>query len=266
MRYSGYNRLLILCPTYGRRTLLRNSLACFLAQRYPKDCATMLIYDDAGQYPYAEVPIFQEYVNELKGTDKSVLIGNVWLASHKKRCNHLSHKYNIMLQMAETMEIKYDIAVVWDDDDIYLPYHLYYINHAAQAYPHAVGWQQQMVLSLYTGQPELEKSDGRFHGCLAAQREFLVNTGGWPQTKHETFDQQMIAKVKPAKYITPDPTYCFRWNSTAAPHVQHYMGGPDPEAWWAKYPLVEQGMFSDLMPEMDAETKRIYAQFPTVPN
>lgn len=38
------------CPTYKRPHMLRNSLACFLAQDYPKDRCELIILDDAGQY------------------------------------------------------------------------------------------------------------------------------------------------------------------------------------------------------------------------
>lgn len=258
-----YRKMLVLCPTYGRRKLAENAAACFLAQQYPAMHRTMLIYDDLGQWPHAEEPV--EMLCTMGVGHMTVELGKIWLASFNKRCPHLAHKYNLMLQMAGDIGIEWDVAVVWDDDDIYLKEHLSEINtqydvaiskglsNPSGAHPTAVG-------SLYTGSLAVEGASGRFHGALAVSRHWLESNDGWVQTKRETFDQEMLAAVRPYQYIPSCGfTYIFRWNSTNAPHAQHVMGQKDPEKWWDDMKIADPRTHTEFVPTMDEETKKLFS-------
>ena len=94
--------LCCLMPTYGRPSLVQNAIACFLAQDYPAKRRRLLILDDAGQIAPQE--------------------GDGWsLCSTPIRMPTLIAKYAAL----EAVDAGWaDAFVIWDDDDIYLPWHL----------------------------------------------------------------------------------------------------------------------------------------------
>ncbi len=95
-------KLCCLMPTYGRPTLVQNALACFMAQDYPAELRRLLIFDDAGQ------------ITPQDSDGWSVRATSV-------RMPNLAFKYVIL----ETIDAGWaDAFVIWDDDDIYLPWHL----------------------------------------------------------------------------------------------------------------------------------------------
>lgn len=87
-----------LCPTYGRFTLLRQSLACFLAQQYePKE---FIILNDHPQ------PISCDYPG-------------VRVVNAETRFPNMGQKRQALLELARG-----EWACQWDDDDFYLPWHV----------------------------------------------------------------------------------------------------------------------------------------------
>ena len=99
--------ILCLCPTYGRPRLVANALACFLAQDYPEEKRRLVILDDAGQIPASQA--------------------DGWaVISMPVRYNSLPDKYNALLSMERVLRpnSRWDAVAVWDDDDIYFPWHL----------------------------------------------------------------------------------------------------------------------------------------------
>jgi len=88
-----------LCPTWGRFELLRDAVACFLIQDYP--FATLMILNDA--------PV------ELKSLD----LEYIRIINYGKEFATLGEKREFLLNMAESRLIAH-----WDDDDLYLPWHL----------------------------------------------------------------------------------------------------------------------------------------------
>ena len=87
-----------LCPTYGRYGMLRQALACFLAQAYePKE---LIILND---HP---TPIRCDYPG-------------VRVVNAPERYVGLGRKRQALLDLAEG-----EYAAHWDDDDLYLPWHL----------------------------------------------------------------------------------------------------------------------------------------------
>lgn len=246
-----------LCPTYRKPECLRNSLACWLAQNYPRDRCELLIHDSANQF-----------ANQS---------GESWkLASLRVRPPSLPAKYNAMIAAADP---RTDVFVVWDDDDVYLPRHI--ASHVAALVPpfgddalDAIHCRQQWskpreVLSTYTGQPMIESAAGRFHGSIAIGADLLRSIGGWPLTLRADFDQQIIATLHRARVpadpinIAP-PSYVFRWGSTGVYHSQHVMRDPADETWYARVPDISHQRDSEpikLTPKMDAETTSLFVRF-----
>lgn len=217
-------KLLCLCPTFGRtRSLLENSLACFVTQEYPVEDRRLLFYDDGGN--------ISAMSDETEG----------WrLMRDDRRQPTLPMKYNAML-VTEAAFFDYDAVVVWDDDDIYLPHHLSAIAGVLKTN----SWSHPLqVLSTYGTEPgevpRLESAAGRFHGSLAIRRDLLTNIGGWIQTPRADFDQQQIAACQdiagdPGR---PDrdqpPSYIFRWQDSGDSHCQGIMRGPENTDWYER--------------------------------
>jgi hypothetical protein len=235
-------KIAALMPTYGRPRLVANALACFLAQDYPAENRRPLILDDAGQ------------IAPQSGAD-----WEVW--STGKKFPSLPAKYKFLVDRAN--EWSADAYSVWDDDDIYLPWHL--PSHA-QALANA-GWSHpSKAWSLYTGSLALESATGRFHGALAVRRDFAERVGYWDNSTRCDYDQQIMGRLfllsPPGR---PDldnpPSYVYRWGSTHADHCSGRCRGPDDATWYTQTPITEAGQVGHLTPRMDAETKAIYRHF-----
>ena len=90
-----------LCPTFGRFERLRDAVACFLAQDYAGEKHLLILND-------APVPVV------LGAECVPVTVINA-----PARYATLGHKRQALLEMAAT-----PLVAHWDDDDLYLPWHL----------------------------------------------------------------------------------------------------------------------------------------------
>ncbi len=104
-----------LCPTYGRFERLRDAVACFLLQDYP-GARRLLILNDAT----APIRLASARNSELhppyggQAQNRRVDVFNA-----PARFATLGHKRQALLDAAQT-----PLVAHWDDDDIYLPWHL----------------------------------------------------------------------------------------------------------------------------------------------
>lgn len=235
-------KIAALMPTYGRPRLVANALACFLAQDYPAEKRRLLILDDADQIaPQADVN------------------WEVW--STAKKFPSLPAKYAFLVDRAN--EWGADAYSVWDDDDIYLPWHL---SAHAQALSSA-GWSHpSQAWSLYTGSLALESAAGRFHGALAVRRDFAEQVGYWGSSTRCDYDQQImgrLSRLSPPGQPDLDslPGYIYRWSSTHADHCSARCREPDDATWYSETPITEAGQVERLVPRIDAETTAIYRHF-----
>lgn len=205
--------VLCLMPTYGRTSeLLANALACFEWQDYDRSRLRLTVFDDEG---------FLDRQTSPMGWNVSTMV---------ERRRNLGRKYNEMVAGDNWA----DAFCVWDDDDIYLPWHVSSVVAALTSSP----WAHPVnVWSTYTGRPELENAAGRFHGSLAVRK----SCASWVDTLSADFDQQMLAKLAmtnggPGR---PDrdapPSYVFRWADTGSHHCQAYMRSATDTTWWDAY-------------------------------
>jgi len=219
-----------------------NAVECFLRQTY-KD-SFLLVYDDTGHF--------------------NPVCGQGWiLMSSNGRHSTLSEKYNHMVQQAG----RADIFVVWEDDDIYLPWHIE-ANVQALEERGAMWAHPSQAWALTTGKPVLERVGGNMHASLVMRREAVGDIGGWPNTKRADFDLQLLAQLR-RRYGAPadpvllhKPSYMFRWGSTGTFHGQSFGSGPSDETWYEKAAL--QTPYAgprDVVPCLDQETAGIYATF-----
>jgi hypothetical protein len=224
---GGVMRFLCLCPTYGRPPfLIENAIKCFLDQTH-KD-ATLLIYDDLGNYP-SNMVWFCDHPSQQAG---------LWSTSD--RSPGIVAKYNRMLDLPfirdELERGVYDAIALWDDDDVYLPTHLE--QHAKALENHELSYPSE-VLSTYTQKVETEKSGGRFWASLAIRMKSFSDIGGFVETERADFDQQSLSKFR-KMLSTGDPcehggpTYVFRWGDTRVSHSQWHMRSPDDTSWYSR--------------------------------
>ena len=241
-------KLACLCPTYKRPQMLANALACFLAQGYPPDRCKLFILDDAGQI------------------DPGFFMANRWqIGTTSVRYDNLSDKFNQLARIASDLFPDPDGYVIWEDDDVFLPWHLDQIGRAFNSGVRF--WQPRTVFSNYAkprGEVQIEETGGRFHSSWAYRRDLFLEVGGYPQTSRLDFDQQMGAKCRAADSDPqiwkrlPDfyPSYVYRWGS--GPWNGSQAAEEGYAAFWEKLGALPCEPVTELVPAFDEETKLLY--------
>jgi hypothetical protein len=178
---------------------------CFLRQDYPPDRCELIVLDDAGQY-----------VSQSHTTPKS------WhLVSVARRFATLGEKRNASAAFASA---DVDALVVWDDDDIYLPWALR--AHAA-ALEKAPWSRPSQVLVENQGAMRLKSraSNGLFHPAWAFTREAFRQVRGYPFMQSGQ-DQGLARLFQQAALPTCDaielgfsPFLFYRWGSSKSYHL-----------------------------------------------
>jgi len=227
-----------LCPTYGRFERLRDAIACFLLQDYPNK--RLLVLNDA------PVPLVLEPSPRLC----------VSVVNSVKRFETLGHKRQALLEMADT-----SLVAHWDDDDLYLPWHISQCVHAMDSINHEPGYwtAKAMILNenvmrqvrmvkprgawwaLGPNLPALPSGEGRgkgsfsikgpchnvFEGQVVFDREEALRLGGYPP-KVSGQARALIEKFQEAgKFLRFDPwpyiSYVYRWGDG----LHHISGSGD---------------------------------------
>ena len=210
-----------LCPTFRRPKLLRNAIECFLSQDYPADRRELIIVDDDDAYENLEYKTPR---------------GNYRVISHSRAYSSLTEKYNAIAGIAEG-----EVFAVWEDDDVYLPWHLS-SNVECMGRSLNIPWlsKSKRVFSTYGNRFQVEESTGRFHASLVFNRVAFEKVGGWPNTKRADFDQMFIQSfIKNVSVCDPTergakPSYCFMWEQSNCYHGQSFMRSPDDEEWYSR--------------------------------
>lgn len=236
-------KIACLMPTYGRRRgVVANSIELFLRQSHP-DKSLLGLEDGAATTGRQGHP-------------------PLWcLTSWTIRLGSLPTKYDVMWSPKTA-----DAYAVWDDDDVYLPWHLE--AHAAVLLEH--GWSKpSRVWTTSSGHLEQEAADGRFHGSIAIRRELLERVGGWRGVMPDgewgraDFDQRMLwalgrlgAPGDPCQVA--EPSYVFRWADAGSQHCQGLMRSPEDQSWYRRMQPGEP--LTGITPELDASAVGILAR------
>jgi hypothetical protein len=236
-----------LTPTYGRPSMVRNTLGLFNLQALaPGDSAHLVFFEDAGQLTYQLGEAGHGKTYEVRTADH-------WIP--------LPEKYNRLLDDLGGIDRDPRITyVVWDDDDVYLPDHLWRIGELLRRQPGAYWAHPSRVYSTYGidpyhQAPRIECAKGRFHGTLAVRGELLYRLGGWPETDLATFDQQMLAAC--GAWICADtcpehavPTYVYRWGDTQRWHAS----GSIDNGKYRRPEIQEPPAHGEIVPALDLST------------
>jgi hypothetical protein len=221
-------------PTYGRPALVQSSIACFLAQDHPPTQRRLLILDDAGQ------------IEPQQGDGWTV-----W--STPVRAELLPAKYAELVRLDAGWA---DAFVIWDDDDIYLPWHL--SAHAAAL--QSAQWSHPAeVWSLYTGLLELEPAAGRFWAAAAVRKDLLAAVQGFVQTRAMNFDQLNLGAWhrqggEPGRPVPP--SFVYGWGRSK--HCSSLSTGPLDTRWYGLNQMMQTGRVGRLNAAMDSQTKKVY--------
>lgn len=164
-------RISCICCTYKRPVELANMIACFEAQDY--DDRELIIIDDAGQY-------------------EPLTVSGKWqLHSYTVRMNTLGGKRN-----QSAIKATGDILSVWDDDDIYLPWHLSTIAKTFEGQAESVAIPSQVWIHR-RNQPLRLKTGikGMFHGAWSFSHELFDRVGGYTEMQSGQ-DQDLLRKFR----------------------------------------------------------------------
>lgn len=244
-----------LCPTYGRPSLVANAYSLFLAQSLDAgETAEFVVFDDANQIQSIAVqPVGSLGSNGLRTA--RVVTADRWIP--------LPRKYNRLLAaiggVVDSPSVTY---VVWDDDDVYLPWHLDTVGRCLQAgqwaHPSSV-WSTYGTDPLQGQSPREEDASGLFHGALAIRGDALAAVDGWPATDQADYDQQMLGRLRKQLGPPADPvrlrprSYVYRWADTQRWHCS----GTISEGKYDQPPLQELGVVQILRPQRDAATEAL---------
>ena len=172
----------------------------------------------------------------------------------------LPSKYDFLVFQADRWGA--DAYCVWDDDDIYLPWHL--IAHAESL--STAGWSHpKYVWTLF---PDLAKelAARRFHAALAIRRDYAVRVNYWGKSTACGYDTQLLdrlAEIAPCGYCDTwrQPSYVSRWSSTGADHCSGRYRNAEDTTWYTDTPISQPGYVTELKAQMDDETAKISSYF-----
>ena len=198
-------KLACICCTYARPQLLEQAVYSYCMQNYPDDRCELIVLDDAGQY-----------VSQSHSTPK------VWhLISIRRRFRTLGEKRNASAALASPSA---DAYVVWDDDDIYLPWtlraHAAALERAPWSLPSVV-----LVEEAETYRLRSRRTRRLFHPAWAFLRDAFRQVGGYPfmqsgqdQGLASRFEQAGIGKADPLA-LGFAPYLVYRWSTTGSWHL-----------------------------------------------
>jgi hypothetical protein len=217
-------KIACLCPTYFRANCLFDAIYCFLKQNHTDK--HLLILDDTGSY--------QNF--KYKGVE---------VVSVPTTFRTLPEKYNAMVGMTPPDA---QICAVWEDDDLYLPWHLKSISSTLELFRGPVAYHHDTVMSDDGEKMRTEPVGGRFHASLAFNRECFEETGGWKVTPEASFDLQFISRLTPfIQRSYQEPSYYFRWGRSDGYHGQSAMVGYHDKEWTEKARSNLQQVHKDKM-------------------
>lgn len=193
-------KIAAICCTYKRPALLAEAIECFVRQDYPAENRGLIVLDDAGQY----------------GNQR----GDGWrVVSLPMRFRTLGEKRNAS---AALVSPDVDAYCVWDDDDIYLPWHM---SAAAAALADADYTIPTVIYSDKRNRLERKANQYLFHGAWAFRREAFDRVCGYPFMQSGQ-DQGLLKRFKSANLrradsiqYDPRPSYVYRWYTAHSQHI-----------------------------------------------
>ena len=190
------------CLTYRRAHLLPRAIESYRRQTWPADRRTLIVLDDSGQY--RDCDLFRD------GIFRSV----------PERYPTLGEKRNAAIALAppETTHL-----AVWDDDDVYLPWHLAAAARAlrdcAWSIPAFAG-----ILESPAGPVKYNPTQNLYHASWCFALSAFDAVGGY-RRKDSGEDQDLRQRLWQAGYTAADPckqfapSFLMGWEGTESHHI-----------------------------------------------
>lgn len=216
-----------ICPTLNRPELLGRAIRAFEKQTYSN--RFLIIVDDAGQYDNQN--------------------GDRWqLISIPKRCMSLGEKNNICAALAPRGTWAY---AKWDDDDLYMPWHLSQIMEALE--DGGEFCQPRVVIDYFGKWVQTETFNRKdpehfcYHGAWGYTRELFEQMGGYR-----------------SKYAGDDGDFQTRFRELGG-HSVDFLHGAVPSYWYNRLlpdRISEKGGSESVYWNMIGDTVRWYGKVP----
>lgn len=190
-----------LLGTYGRYDLVCESLACFLSQTAVGD-ATLLIYN---QHP---TPMTFEHPR--------VTVVN-------EAAPPMAQRY-IRHRMVELSDPSIELVHFWDDDDLYLPWH---IEDTLASVGSAAAWKPATSWTSYYN-TAFERGANTFEGSWTMRRRFVIETpiDGHPAyTDHPAYREAQVERQLATTEFGDRTSYIYRWSNGAEHLSAHLSSG-----------------------------------------
>lgn len=181
-----------LCLTYARPQLLREAVWCFLQQDYPHK--ELVVVNDHPE------PIAME--REYPG---------VRLLNLPERLPNLGQKRNLSVQEAWG-----EILLIWDDDDLYLPWRISETVRHLEASPSIWAYKPTKAWAS-TNNQGYALARNLFHSQAGFRREAFTALGGYAQMNsgQDLEFERRIPKARWLRHDAPlsDLFYVYRWGN-----------------------------------------------------
>lgn len=196
-------RICAVCSTYKRPELLNEAVESFLRQTHPDK--EMVILDDAGQYA-------PEAADHLPGVKLITTRHRFWTLGEKRNAS-------VALASPET-----SVFCVWDDDDIYLPWHM---ESAAKTIEGSTECYTIPSIIYIDKRNHLERkiTGHLFHPAWAFTRNAFTAVDGYPamqsgqdQGLRRRWVQRHVTRFDPIKKDSR-PSFIYRWGTTGTKHL-----------------------------------------------
>lgn len=193
-------KIAAICCTYKRPEQLATAIECFLRQDYPADRRELIVLDDASQYEDQK--------------------GDGWrIVSIPSRFRTLGEKRNAS---AGLISPDIDAYCVWDDDDVYLPWHM---SAAVAALADADYTIPTVIYNDKRNRLQRKSNQYLFHGAWSFRREAFERVNGYPFIQSGQ-DQGLLRRFKSAMLRRADPiqhdsrpSYVYRWFTAHSTHI-----------------------------------------------
>lgn len=204
-------RLCAICVTYKRPAELAVAVASFLRQTYADK--ELIVLDDAGQY----APTALDHLPEKQRLQ-------VKLVTTPHRFRTLGEKRNASAALASPDA---DVLLPWDDDDIYLSWHM---EAAAKAIEHADYTIPTKIWLDRGTRLQAKENSYLFHGAWAFRCSAFAQVNGYPWIQSGQ-DQGLLKRFKEAGLrradpitVDPRPSYVYRWFTSHNKHISAASG------------------------------------------
>ena len=189
-------KLVSICPTFRRSKMIPNVLAMWNRQDYPAADRHLIILDDGGTF------------DEQHGDNWSVI-------TLPERVATIGQKFGQCCELARSHNP--DAIVVWEDDDVYLPWHL--SAAATTLGDHDVSCPSLVLADDGGGGLHESNAIGRHHGAWSFTVAAYDRSGGYPHID-DAFDFAFRQRLLDADCSIGDPisiapiSYVYRWFTT----------------------------------------------------